>query len=1063
MDVFRLRDKLVEEYCDYVSSFVPISDARIAGEVGKQLEGGLLWPEPRVSLNPAFELGESIEELADRGVLDDRCRDIFRLESNGGSTRQLRLFRHQVEAIEAAREGANYVLTTGTGSGKSLAYIVPIVDAVLREGPGKGIKAIIVYPMNALANSQFGELQKFLGSGGPVTFARYTGQESEDEKHAIVQQPPDILLTNYVMLELILTRVREQPMVKAAQGLRFLVFDELHTYRGRQGADVALLARRARLAFGAGELQMIGTSATMATGGSFADQQRGVADFASTIFGRPVEARHVIGETLCRSTRELDLADPQTGQALAAAVETNHPPEGDALALAGDPLASWIESTFGVSRESESGRLVRATPTSISGAGGAATKLAELTGMSRKGCEAAIQRYLLAGSATPRAGGDEAPFFAFRLHQFFARGDTVYATIEEPDRREITFRYQLYVPSDRSRVLYPLVFCRECGQEYYAVTIEDGDEGHVASLVQREPLARRIGDHDRYLYLGDWPAEQNDEFFERIPEDFREESPAGPRVRRERRDRLPQPVEIVPSGVLSHGGIRGWLVRVPFPFCLRCGIAYVARQRSDVAKLTTLGAGGRSSAMTLLSLAALRYLRNVGNVDEEARKILAFIDNRQDASLQAGHFNDFIQVGLLRSALWRAVVTAPGGLTHERLAQAVFAKLDPPLEEFAANPEARFDQRTKTDQALREVIAYRLYVDLRRGWRVNAPNLEQTGLLRIAYSSLDELCEAQDVWEVTHPALASAKPAVRAGICTTLLDHLRRELAIKVDYLSPEYQERLKQRSSQWLKVPWAIDEDELLETERVLFPRSRRAHEGRGRVFLSGKSGFGQYIRRESTFPDFTGHLDVAATEQIARDLLEALVVGGLVERVAEGTGDDPPGYQLVAGAMIWEHGDGVAARDPIRVPHEPAGGRRANEFFRRLYRTVATPTTADSTTTTTAIEAREHTAQVPYDERQKREYRFRKARLPVLFCSPTMELGIDIADLNVVGMRNVPPTPANYAQRSGRAGRQGQPALIFTYCSSGSPHDRFFFDRQEKMVSGQVDVMKERLAAPA
>jgi len=87
--------------------------------------------------------------------------------------------------------------------------------------------------------------------------------------------------------------------------------------------------------------------------------------------------------------------------------------------------------------------------------------------------------------------------------------------------------------------------------------------------------------------------------------------------------------------------------------------------------------------------------------------------------------------------------------------------------------------------------------------------------------------------------------------------------------------------------------------------------------------------------------------------------------------------------------------------------------------------------------LEAREHTAQVPNTERLDREERFRSGHLPILYCSPTMELGVDIAELNVVNLRNVPPTPANYAQRSGRAGRSGQPALVFAYCSTFSSHD--------------------------
>jgi hypothetical protein len=149
------------------------------------------------------------------------------------------------------------VLTTGTGSGKSLAYFIPIVHDVLHRrsqgDPCPGISAIVIYPMNALCNSQLEELQKFLTYGygvgkEPVTYARYTGQESADERQQIAEHPPDILLTNYVMLELIMTRpdFPDPQVVAHAQGLRFLVLDELHAYRGRQGADVAMLIRRVR-------------------------------------------------------------------------------------------------------------------------------------------------------------------------------------------------------------------------------------------------------------------------------------------------------------------------------------------------------------------------------------------------------------------------------------------------------------------------------------------------------------------------------------------------------------------------------------------------------------------------------------------------------------------------------------------------------------------------------------------------------------------------------------------------------------------------------------------------
>jgi ATP-dependent helicase YprA (DUF1998 family) len=309
VNVFDLRARLIGNYAEYVGSFIQIHDERIAEHVEAQLKRGVLWPDPLIQLNPSFEPGEWIDELVDSGVLHEECRRIFRKKPEPTTDQgPLRLHRHQAQAVRVARAGRNYILTTGTGSGKSLSYIVPIVDHVLRNGSGKGIQAIVVYPMNALANSQEGELRKFIHHGypsgkGPIRFARYTGQERDEEKQRIIAEPPDILLTNYVMLELLLTRPYEKGLVRAAKGLRFLVLDELHTYRGRQGADVAMLVRRARDAFEAPRLQCVGTSATIAGVGTQDEQRAQVAAIASALFGAPVRSEDVIGETLRRATR----------------------------------------------------------------------------------------------------------------------------------------------------------------------------------------------------------------------------------------------------------------------------------------------------------------------------------------------------------------------------------------------------------------------------------------------------------------------------------------------------------------------------------------------------------------------------------------------------------------------------------------------------------------------------------------------------------------------------------------------------------------------------------------
>lgn len=1067
MNIFEFRDGLIDDYAEYVKGFIRIRNRKISEYVEQQLDAGVFYPEPLIQLNPTFARGQSIEELVDGGVLHPECANIFRKDKTDAisSGRPLNLHRHQAKAIDAARRGDNYVLTTGTGSGKSLAYIVPIVNHVLEHGAGKGIRAIVVYPMNALANSQYGELEKFLQRGypegqQPVRFSKYTGPVDQEERDRISDHPPDILLTNYVMLELILTRPGEKKIIEAARGLRFLVLDELHTYRGRQGADVALLARRLRERLQADELQCIGTSATIAGVGSFNQQRAEVARVATQLFGAEVKPDGVIMETLERATPMREPDDARFIDDLKkriTEVADNRPFAKNYDGFVLDPLAIWVESVLGV--EPKDGRLVRCLPQGVKGEDGAAQKLAAATGFDLKLCENAIQQTLLAGyecEKNPETGF--APF-AFRLHQFISRGDTVYSTLEDEQARHLTIYGQQFKPGSRQHVLQPLVFCRECGQEYFSVRRIFGADGNPDYFIQRQ-LNDQFSDEGEneagFLYFSadnPFPAEEVEIISsDRLPDDWLEERTGQWRIRKDRLNYLPKNQQVGVDGTVSANGLTFSYVAAPFRFCLACGVSYGMRQRDDFAKLSSLGSEGRSTATTIASLSAIRSLRR-SSLPERARKLLSFTDNRQDASLQAGHFNDFVETALLRSALYRAVSNAGAtGVGYDELTGKVFDALKLPRQFYAANPGEMFQNVRDTDRALREVIGYRLYRDLERGWRITMPNLEQCGLLRIEYQSLDELCEAEQMWANCNQALAEASPETRRKISGVLLDFMRRELTINVSYLDSREQEKIKQQSSQRLIAPWAIDENEKLDFAGILFARSRKPGDAAENTYLSARGGFGQYLRRNNTFERLSQRMDLPATESVIADLLRVLAQAGLLAKVVEEK-DDVPGYQLLASSLRWTAGDGTKAfHDPIRTPSAPEGGGRTNQYFVDFYRGL--------TEDLLGLEAREHTAQVQYELREEREQRFRDGELPILYCSPTMELGVDIAELNVVNLRNVPPTPANYAQRSGRAGRSGQPALVFTYCTIGSPHDQYFFKRPDLMVSGQVSPPRLDLA---
>lgn len=1086
MDVFDLRARLVEDYQNYTRSFIKIRDPRIAEHVDAALKGGAFWPEPLLQLNPTFHAGGTIDDLVGQGVLHPECARIFRIDKSDTdhSGKQLLLHEHQRAAIARAKWGKSYVLTSGTGSGKSLAYIVPIVDHVLRTGSGRGIQAIVVYPMNALANSQDEELKKFLEKGypdgrSPVRFARYTGQEKGEVREAIRSNPPDILLTNYMMLELLLTRTEDRELVRAAQGLRFLVFDELHTYRGRQGADVALLIRRCRQAFGGHDIICIGTSATMASGGSTEDQRREVARVAQSLFGVDCTSGQVINETLERATPEADLADRPVIETIRAAVASDSGPPDDYDEFRLHPLASWIESTFGVREEEGTTRLIRQVPRRLQGdeienKRSAAAELAELTGTDPERCAAVLRRFLLHGSKLRRSESSRFPIFAFRLHQFFTRGDTVWATLEREAERHLEIAKKAAKPGEPEKPLFPLVFCRHCGAVYYRVKVVSNEQGKT--LLPRED--RREDDDDgsteAYVYVSEetpWPRADGPALLERLPDFMKETTAQGvERVRSESRADVPEPVFVDAAGriVPEGAGIPAALIRRNFLFCLEplCGVAYTKSQRSERNKLTTLGVDNRSTATTILAVRSLIELERDRDLKPEARKLLSFTDNRQDASLQAGHFNDFVQVALLRSALHKATQEkGAAGLTHGDLSRSVFDAMQLRFDEYAADPEVRGPGRSATHDALRRVLDYHLYRDLQRGWRVTAPNLEDCGLLRFDYEGLksDEgLLGEAELWNtgfsvregregerfIDIPAVLRPCPVeTREEILRTLLDVMRRALAVKVDVLDPQKQLDLVEQTKPRLleDTVWYLEDARELTKSVVAYPHPRRQHDRTG-FFISSYGSYGRYLKR-SLAPYLPGGHSLGRTEvdEVIRYLFLALKRYGIVEQVRSGRDGDDPGYQLNADALRWLPGDGeIRPVDRTRLLEAGEIPPEVNRYFVECYRRFVD--------LKCVLEAREHTAQVASEDRAEREDRFRSGDLPLLFCSPTMELGVDIAQLNLVNLRNVPPTPANYAQRSGRAGRGGQPALVFTYCAGRSPHDQYFYREPSRMVAGSV-----------
>jgi superfamily II DNA/RNA helicase len=1042
MDIFKTHRNIVADYESYIRSFLKISDDRIRKAVELELGRGKLWPEPLLQFNPSFEKLAKIEDLVANGTLHRDIRDIFK---------GFRLYRHQVEAIRLGTAGKDFIVTSGTGSGKSLTYIGSIFHHLLTDPAAKGVTAVVVYPMNALINSQFAEFKRYkanyensTGRPFPITFGQYTGQEKEDARQKMRDEPPQILLTNYMMLELLLTRVRERSIRDGIfQNLRFLVFDELHTYRGRQGADVALLIRRIRSCC-AREVVCIGTSATMVSVGSIASQRSQVAGVATKLFGRPFSPDQVVNETL---TRSLDFGGSlpllrELAAAIANGIDVSQSPN----ALKSHPVAIWLENR--VALELRDGVLVRRKPQRFDAISAA---LAEEAGVPVSVCREFLQKLLQWISAVNKQiqdAGEPYTLLPFKLHQFFSQTGSVYTTLDQDGNRFITLDPGVFKEDEKDKKpIFPNVFSRASGHPFICVT-RIGNRLEPREF--RDNADEDEDSNDGYLIVGEGVWDESEDA-ELLPETWLRVTKTGVVPRTEKKPFFPVKLHFDEFGNCSETTPKkwwGWFMKAPLLFDPTSGTFYDTKTNEGT-KLTKLGSEGRSTSTTITSFSILTQLADAGFKPED-QKLLSFTDNRQDAALQAGHFNDFLQVVQLRAAIRKAIDDAPGQiLTYKNLGEAVFKALNLPFCEYANRNElpALPHVRRAYEQCFQEYLVYRAVADLRRSWRIVLPNLEQCALLSVDYANLTEVAEEASFWAGI-PILDVLDAVERREFVATILDFYRLEYAIHSEnYLTEAKQRENEREFREKLRAPWTLDREEKLREPRYLRYDTLSRNAGISTTSMGPASSLGKFIK---LFAKQRGlQVDLKKDNyrtfilMLMAKLEEADYLRSWPARSDQNV--EIPIYRLKLDHVIWRRGDRQTVKaEMIRQRSYKDRTVRPNAFFQTLY--------LRDFSKGKRFRGEDHTGQLSTDTRIEREELFRNGQISALFCSPTMELGIDIKNLSVVHMRNAPPNPANYTQRSGRAGRSGQAALVFTYCSSYSPHDRHYFQNQEALVAGVV-----------
>lgn len=1008
-------------------------------------------------------------------------------------------YLHQEKAF--ARLGgsrpASTIIATGTGSGKTESFLLPVLDYCWQHRGEPGIKAILIYPMNALATDQAGRLAEAIHKNpelrDKVTAGIYVGQEDETpsavmaadriitDKKLLRKSPPDILITNYKMLDYLLLRIKDQTIWKQNQPetLKFLVVDELHTFDGAQGSDLACLIRRlkARLATPAGHLCCVGTSATLgndAEGGT-------LLKYAGEVFGETFtpdavisEYRlsageflesHFINRTMVPPPAMAARLQPETWPTAPAYLRAQHElwfdePLDDATFAGVDWRLALPQKLLQHSFFQNLLKLLRGRPRSYN------EIISELEKYTPEFLNAP-QQYksdlidsLLALVAAARNGTVErpAPFLHVRF-QLWLRELTRMTGLVAPVP-EIAFADDL--TQEQLATHLPLIHCRECNKMGWAGLKREFDE--------------QINGELRAFYSSFFKADPEVAFFFPEAGSSRELEKAGSffqlctgclaltkktEARRCHKCDNPELIRVyMPETIVVKEGRRS--SSNCCPFCNTQG------------SLTILG----SRAASLTSVAISQIFASNFNND---KKLLTFSDSVQDAAHRAGFFAGRTYTFNFRIALQKFVqtlsapvdlATLPGMFVDFWLARLgperfITTFIGPNMTWLQEYEKMLASGRVDPADGLLELVKKRVH------WQI----LSEYGFRARIGRTLERAGSSMAV--VNGDLLARAVAAAyftlinEVGMLRNLNETKVKQLAcgllMHLKNLGGIYYSELDCLIDAWgetfmlNRINWTPDFSPKARTPAFLTTRRTNRFE------LLTRSGSGRHTWCEIWLEKLLAadnELIAGLAPQVYELLLQALIKEGilvefkpkgdrvwgikpeamLVERKVSRFACCACNRQIAVGsgeASVWAEAPCI----------EPTCGGFFKEvgplpdYYGKLY----------STGDVERIFAAEHTGLLERTPREELERRFRNSnQLPgapnLLSCTPTLELGINIGELSTVVLCSVPPAQANYLQRIGRAGRQDGNSLNLTVANS-RPHDLYFFADPSDMIAGRVE----------
>ena len=1043
IDPIAVSANIAEGYRRYLSSLISPQDPKLADGLRKAIAAAAtdgLTKGPFLEITPPYATGATVRELIEQRVLTAR----FARFGSSAFPLDRPVYQHQETAIRQITSGRNAIVATGTGSGKTESFLMPILNHLQGEesvgGLTAGVRALLLYPMNALANDQLKRLREMLADTPEITFGRYTGETLEDAKQAekkfkaqnpglkrlpnellsreeMRATPPHLLLTNYAMLEYLLLRPKDMDLFEGGDDTwKFLVVDEAHVYDGATGAEVAFLIRRLRQRVSSSrQLQYIATSATVGN-----DLDR-AAHFAATLFGSPFS-----GTTDVITATRLPWGAKQTWGRLTSSDLANRFADEDLIdagRLRGSTASTLHETLAGDTTLAETVRLASEKPRTLNEVLKRVGPDADITAVDLKD---------LVSMAARSVDANGVPLLSAKYH-LFARATEGAFTCLSPAGPHVSLARQERC-NECSWSVFEIAACQKCGGTYFAGTVKnDGGRRYFTPKTSAtESLLWLSIDLSDGALTEDELEDEDDVVLDNDA------------VTAGQPDRITLCGKcglIDPNGASSctnpecDNGAMTRVLRVNnagavVKKCLQCG----AQGERTIRRFES----GNDASVSVLTT-SLYQAMPAASIDDQGdrpgggRKLLVFSDSRQQAAYFAPYlertYGRLTQRRLLYGAVGRTFFEGVQGATSD--IATVTRRLADDASFFAATDTPLSRQTGAETWLQRELTGLDERISLEGvglvAWSMRPPtDLTFLAPLRnLGFSDEEAIDLLQELVRTlrTQGAL-SAQPHVnlkdeafepRLGpiyVRGTGSDSKRKVLSW-VPTSS-------RNRRSEYLRKVFVARSLDVTRLQSIL--------SGIWRMLEHRDSPISHWLSASAQGAlGMVYQLNVESVQGAALDTTSRLFRCDQCTRLA---------HRSVSGVCSAYRCDG--SLEGWTLPTEESDA----SHYRALYRSLKP----------IPLTAMEHTAQWSSDKAAEIQQDFIMGKTNVLSCSTTFELGVDVGDLQSVMLKNVPPTVANYVQRAGRAGRRTDSAALVVTFAQRRSHDLTSYADPAMIIAGTV-----------